>query len=299
MNLQYLPCKARGAAGFTLIEMVIVIVITGIIAAVMAIYFKPAIDSYFSTKRRANLTDVADSALRRMARDIRTAVPNSIRQTAGGSCTSNNSFELVPASGGGRYRLAADPNAGGLSAPIDGSTAVSIFDVLSLSPSALGVSPNDWVVIDNQNTDDVYKTSGSPDRAQIQSMSAATAYAAHQINLASSFPFPAGYFGGRFSIVQNSQNAVFYYCTQGGTLGQGDGTGTLYRFSNYGYNSASICPTPVATTQIVASNVQFCKFDYSSSDGATQNGFLWMQITLQQAGEAVTLSSGSHVDNVP
>ena len=54
----------------------------------------------------------ADHALRRMLRDVRVAVPNSIRTPA------TNCFELVPTSAGGRYRMAADSvNAG--SAPVD------------------------------------------------------------------------------------------------------------------------------------------------------------------------------------
>lgn len=290
--------KASYAPGFTLIELVLVIAITAIIGAMISVFFKPAIDSYFNSKRRAGLTDTADSALRRMARDIRLALPNSIRLPAG--CAG---FELIPASGGGRYRLKQD--ASGLSAPIDGSIAVSDFDVLAMSPLALVPAANDWVVIDNQNTNDVYN---AVNRAQILSTSPpaagapGAAIAALRINLTAAFAFPTDYQGGRFSIVPNSQQAVFYLCSgcsPGGTAGQGDATGTLYRFSNYGFTAAPVCPTPIASTPIVATNVLFWASDYSPSDGATQNGFMWMQLQLQQAGEMVSLSSGAHVDNVP
>ena len=39
--------------GFTLFELVLVIVITGVIGAVATIFFKPAMDAYFATGRRA------------------------------------------------------------------------------------------------------------------------------------------------------------------------------------------------------------------------------------------------------
>jgi MSHA biogenesis protein MshO len=98
--------------GFTLIELVVVIVITGIMAASIAVFFVPAVTAYFDTRRRAEMTDTADTALRRMARDVRRAVPNSIR-VVGSTC-----FQLVPTVSGGLYRRGADiSNAG--EAPLD------------------------------------------------------------------------------------------------------------------------------------------------------------------------------------
>ena len=62
--------------GFTLIEMIMVIVITGVIAGMVAVFIKGPVDSYFDMARRAELTDIADTAMRRMTRDIRLALPN-------------------------------------------------------------------------------------------------------------------------------------------------------------------------------------------------------------------------------
>ena len=53
----------------------------------------------FASARRAALTDTADTAVRRMARDIRKALPNSIRQT------SDQCVEFIPTKTGGRYRV--------------------------------------------------------------------------------------------------------------------------------------------------------------------------------------------------
>ena len=49
-------CKALG---FTLIEMVMVIVITGIVAAMVAVFIRQPIDAYVATARRAELTVLA------------------------------------------------------------------------------------------------------------------------------------------------------------------------------------------------------------------------------------------------
>jgi MSHA biogenesis protein MshO len=131
--------KAR--RGFTLVELVVVIVITGIMAASIAVFFVPAINAYFDTRRRAELTDTADTALRRMARDVRRAVPNSIR-IPNAQC-----FELVPTIAGGLYRRAVDIDHVAGSDPLDTSATDSSFDVLS---PMTGVAIGDFVIVGNQ-----------------------------------------------------------------------------------------------------------------------------------------------------
>lgn len=66
-------------SGFTLVELIMVIVIMGVVGATVAVFMKSPIDAYFDTARRAGIADVADTTVRRMARDIRKALPNSIR----------------------------------------------------------------------------------------------------------------------------------------------------------------------------------------------------------------------------
>jgi prepilin-type N-terminal cleavage/methylation domain-containing protein len=67
--------------GFTLVELIMVIVIMGVIGGMVSVFMKSPIDAYVDSARRAALTDVADTAVRRMARDIRKALPNSLRQS--------------------------------------------------------------------------------------------------------------------------------------------------------------------------------------------------------------------------
>ena len=43
-------------------------VVTGIIAATIVVFFRPAFNIYLAVGRRAGLTDLADTALRRMSR---------------------------------------------------------------------------------------------------------------------------------------------------------------------------------------------------------------------------------------
>ena len=56
--------------GFTLVEMIISIVITGIVVSMMAIFGRNQINAYMDVGNRAELSDAADTALRRIARDL-------------------------------------------------------------------------------------------------------------------------------------------------------------------------------------------------------------------------------------
>jgi len=288
---------ATRRSGFTLIELIVVMVVTGIIAASVVVFFRPAFNSYVAVGRRARLTDLADTALRKMSTDIRLAVPNSIR-TPNSQC-----FELVPTSTGGRYRMGPDTTPG---APangwFDGAAAVTALDVLT--PLSSMPAAGDWLVIDNQNTNDVY---AGTNRAAILSVATPPAldpnlaYYYHRVSLPST-QFPSGYNGGRFVVVPNAQNAVFYVCAGTGVDAEGSGTGTLYRFANYGYNATTpaVCPTPVGTTPVLATKVRSCRFDYSPNQGATQqSGFVWMQLEIAEQNEPVVMVHGAHVDNVP
>jgi len=276
--------------GFTLIELVIVIVITGVLAGAMTIFLVPAVNSYFDTRRRADLTDLADTALRRMAMDIRSAVPNSVRSVSA-TC-----LQLVPTIAGGRYRMASDTvlDSGSLpctpsatcSAPLDTTRATTVFD--ALTPLATVPAQNDWVVIDNQNTDDVYTATN---RAQISVTPTAPTRSTdglHRITVPS-IQFPIGYDGGRFLVVPNAEQTVFYSCVGN----------TLYRTAvAFGANQAATCA--LTTGAVVTTDVASCTFVYDPNQGATQqSGFVWIRLQLSRSGESISLAHGVHVDNVP
>lgn len=63
--------------GFTLIELIIVIVITGIIAAVVSPIIGSQFQAYSDSSRRATLVQEAQSVMQQLERDLYYAVPNS------------------------------------------------------------------------------------------------------------------------------------------------------------------------------------------------------------------------------
>lgn len=280
----------RPREGFTLVELIIVIVLLGVLASGFMVFFRPMIDGYFDARRRADLTDIADTALRRVAQDVRRAVPNSLRIIDSTAC-----LQLVPTVGGGRYRkdiyLADDGEtscpAGDCAAFPDVSAPAGdpvSFDVLlaSFSGASNALQSDDVVVVNNQNGDDVYD---GPSRAAVTAVASVpnALFGIQRVTLAAN-PMAGGYDGGNFQVVRG-EPSVIYTCT-GGRL----------RRSVKSFDKETACP---ADGHVLATDVHSCEFLYAANMGGRQSGYLWMTLVLERGGESVSLAHGVHVDNVP
>ncbi len=115
--------------GFTLVEAIIVIAIIGVIGGIVAVFIRLPVQNYADSVARAEVTDEADLALRRMARELRMALPNSIRVNSDGSA-----IEFLLTKTGGRY-LALEDNAASTSPILDFSdkmkTTVTLIGALN------------------------------------------------------------------------------------------------------------------------------------------------------------------------
>lgn len=304
----YLNLTSRAARqrGFTMIELIMVIVIMGVMGATMTTFLRPALDAYFAGRLRADHADQADTALRRMLRDVRRAVPNSLRVPAA-QC-----FELVPVIWGGRYRMAADVTndtpqgcASGSSDdcsawidPYDASGGATVFDALTPWPRPPAVG--DWIVINNQNGNDVYEGVNRSDITAARD-SPKPSQGVRRINM-SPLQVSPGYDGGRFQVVSNSEQSVFYICSgaDGAVDASGNGKGTLYRLKrDFTATYPSSCPATTGAA-VLATHIKSCAFVYDSNQGATQqSGFLWMSLELASNNESSQLVVGAHVLNAP
>jgi MSHA biogenesis protein MshO len=79
------------SSGFTLIELIVVIVIVGVLATATSTFIKFATQIYTETTARDQLVSSARFAIERLNRDIRNALPNSLRLT-----NSNKCLEFTP-----------------------------------------------------------------------------------------------------------------------------------------------------------------------------------------------------------
>ena len=272
--MKRIPQHARG---FTLIEAVIVIVITGIISAVVAVFIRTPVDSYFDAARRAALTDVADTAVRRMARDIHTALPNSIRNP------SNQCIEFIPTKTGGRYRADADGSANG--DILDFTIADTSFDMFGLNgdrPANQQIAVNDVIAVYNLGITGANAYNGD-NTSTVSDVGTGSLTNETKITIAGKqFPLESG--SNRFHVIPGGERIVSFVCS---------GT-TLYRNSNYAYTNS--CPTTGGA--VLAQNVSSCNFDYSGSD-LQRNALVRMTLKLSSSGETVSLYHEAHVNNTP
>ncbi|HFE37226.1 MAG TPA: type II secretion system protein [Gammaproteobacteria bacterium] len=84
--------------GFTLIEMIIVIVLLGVISAILTPFISKAMQAYGASKARSDLVSKGRLAMERMAREIRHVVPNSLSVL-----NSGEGIEFARSKFGGRY----------------------------------------------------------------------------------------------------------------------------------------------------------------------------------------------------
>lgn len=270
--------QPRLSAGFTLIEMIMVIVITGIIAGMIAVFIRAPVEGYVDSVRRAELTDAADVALRRIARDVRLALPNSLRVMSSGGV---NYIEFIMTSSGGRYRDPADGSTGGDFLSFT-STTDTTFDVLGPPPA---VAANDFIVIYNLGVTGSNAYAGG-NIAQVQSLAGNTVTLTANPFASQSPPLPSP--NARFQVVPGGVRAVTYACPAA--------AGNLTRRWNYGFNASQAAPSG-GSSALLATNVA-CTVDYTSA-AAGRNGLLYISLTLSSGGESVSMFNQIHVDNSP
>jgi len=280
----------RRHAGFTLVELIVVIVLVGIIGGMLALQLAPAIRSYLLVSQRANLTSQADTALRRIVTDVRSAVPNSLR------LNSSVSLDLVPTRDGGRYRAGPDIDQPGATRHINEAEPGNVFDVLT--PFKNAPRPGDAIVIGNRSPADVYGQSNVAVVNQVTALTNGTGL--HRIELEGDIQVPPGYDGGRFVVVPDGQRVVTYLCdTPGRDQATGSGTGRLLRIARNDFGAPPLLTAPDGAA-VVATRVEACSFMFYANQGATQDsGYIQLQLTLTDKGESVPLTIGAYVDNQP
>lgn len=278
--------------GFTLIELVVTIVVGSIVVAFMAMFIIIPMDAYSAQTRRAQLVDDADSALRYMGRDIRAALPNSVRTTISGSVVA---LEFLATQDAARY-----VDNGPLSNPalaLDFSTADAAFSTsvpftqLSLPWS----SSSAYLVIYNVGVPgaNAYENANviTPAGTTI-TIKAGTSANQNLVTLSQGFQFAYGSPGKRVYLVSGP---VSYLCDTS--------AGTLTRYSGYGISSTQATSAATllsngAAASLVAADVGSCNFTYSAGT-AQRNALVTLTLQLMQNGESVQLLYEVQLVNSP
>jgi MSHA biogenesis protein MshO len=279
--------------GFTLIELVVTIVVASIVVGFMSIFISGPMQGFMDQTRRSRLVDAADTALRRMSRDVRRALPNSIRTTTSAGVAA---LELLGTVDGGRYRREAPGSALQI---LDFAAADNSFDVIApftqvakpfssttsyLSIYNVGVPGADAYELAN-----VITPAGTTITIDVDG-----ATGEDRVTLSPAFRFAYGSPTQRVFLVDGP---ITYLCDPV--------AGTLMRYSGY-----TIAPSQSArdshgeligagaTASLMANQIASCALTYTAGT-AERAGLVSLQIAVQAQGETVSLLSQVHVDNVP
>ncbi len=273
------PPAVDRCRGFSLVELVAVIVLLGIVAAASTQFVQFAVGTYSDSTRRDNLTQVGRFAVERITRELRNALPGSVRVDNSGS---PQCVEFVPVLGATSYIN----NLAGVS--------VSSFEVVNFTQPASYADTRAVIFpIDNGS---VY-ASGSQHLAAIDSVTGpASDRLTVNLDTANTFPF------------DSPQRRVFIvgepvsFCANDGQLQRYQGDGASYTL-----NPSQ--PVPPAGGQLLAEYIRLQDaggaaldvFDYA---GATQerNAVVTLDLRFSDSSapdERVTFQQQVLIRNTP
>lgn len=273
------------ARGFTLVESVLVIALTGVLAATISLFIVQPVQAYIASSARAALVDQADLALRRIERDLRRALPNSTRVSADGLA-----LELVPVRSAARFvtegsnRLdftAADTSFDVLGPPLELDSAQTLA-FYNLGPGVVG--------------SDVYAPNGSAAEQAVSNRRSASnaAGSSTRITISSSAALPAAANSPPFRVMA-VDNPVSYRCDLA--------SGTLWRHSGYGFLASQPLPPTLGQAAVLATGVRACRFSADGSLVAARASLVSLALTLGTAAsgaeERISLYHAVYVDNLP
>ena len=240
------PLLLNGAKGFTLVELVVVIVLLGITAVTFTTLITGSVRGYLDTANRQDSAAIARIALDRIARDLREAMPQSVRVTNDHSC-----LQFLPVVASTVYTaFAAD------------FTSVTVMDFAA--PNGGGY----YAAVYPINSDELYGTTAMKPISDFGTMSNNL----RTITLASGFPAPRNSPGERLYVVSGSP--VSYCFTNAQLIRYTSAISTTQPTPGAGLNNGAM---------LIDKLIAPTTFTYGLGNWQN-NALVTIALTLQQAG---------------
>jgi MSHA biogenesis protein MshO len=254
--------------------MVIVIIVLGIVGALGLTFIRYTVEGYDAQTGRAALVDDTTIALSRMARDIRAALPNSVRIKDGG-----NTIEMIHVVAAARYRDGPGPSHGSPDATLEFNQADEQFNVLPRLPEPSTLIGTRAVIYNIGIAGaDAYENANVITSSEVKSVSDEGSETG--IKLSGPFQFQYRSPAQRIYFVDG---AIAWTCD----------SGALTRYSDYPIGD------PPADGALAAQDVAKCDFQYTAGT-AQRAGVATLSLTLTDAdGESAHLLEQVHVVNAP
>ncbi|HET6473421.1 MAG TPA: type II secretion system protein [Pseudomonadales bacterium] len=256
------------AAGFTLIELVVVITVMAILSVGAATFIGDATDGYAATVRRSELGGTARLAAERITRELRVALPNSVRVTGG--C-----LEFIPTEGGSTY----------LTLPV--STVGTTFDVVApIDPSSAGAR----IAVFPDTAATVYAIGAAGVISPSAAFSAPDANNVVHVTLSSAHRFPIESPSRRFYLLRTPVS----YCVD---------QNRLWRYQGYGFSVTQPTVAGLPTSEpgrspIGEDVVSPAPFALSGAT-LTRNAEIALDLQFQDGNDVLRFQHTVQLRNVP
>ncbi|MCC6077596.1 prepilin-type N-terminal cleavage/methylation domain-containing protein [Pseudomonas sp. GCM10022188] len=277
--------------GFTLVELILVIVLCGIVGAMVSSVLSRPLEGFVAQSRRAELVDIGAGALNRMQRDIRMAVPGSVRVSADGQA-----LELLLIHSAGRYlpnrpldnslNFSATPAAQCNGPLVAGVPACDVLQVFApdFVPPASG-----WLVVASSLFSPWSASnpgSITPTNSVFTRLAESNTAAWPGISLIRVTP-P----GGAFAFAAPSAQRRIYFADR--VVGYRCSGGQLLRYE-HDQLQATLPATLPAAGRLQADRVTSCDFRFASASSLAS-----LQLSIGAGGESIRLAQQVQVNNAP
>ena len=246
----------RRANGFTIIEIVVTLLVSSILAIGIVQYIGDSVTGFISTGNRNKLASSGRVVVDRIAMELHNAIPNSLRVTAA-QAGGDQCLEFIPFSGASSY----------VDAPFTGGGG-TVIDAIDFNPFlALGSPAGVYAVIYPINTQALYDANNPGPLKLVDSIvDTGGADGKVTVTLDSSHRFSRRSPVNRLYVAGQPVS----FCLSGGNV---------FRYQNYGFRSAQCTPaTPTCLPTAAPDRTLISQ----SLDNAGLTGFSLMAATLRR-----------------
>lgn len=271
---------SKKSAGFTLIELIMVIVILSIIATVSVKFISHSAQGLVDTGERQALASSATIAVEKVLREVRRALPNSVRAFDDGA---NKCLELVPILYSSEY----------ISVPT--ASAATSFQSIQFVNAVGGETG--YVAVYPSGPESVYDANKA-----VSSMTAVASTVGAVGSADENLQTIIFSGGASYRFPTDSPKKRFYLVSQPISFCD-DASGRLWRYQNYGFHSdsSSSIPTTGSDRILIADSLQNLSFNYSPAQ-LQRNAVVRMSVTIvrpNDASESINVSQEVQLRNVP
>ncbi|UTA46578.1 type II secretion system GspH family protein [Simiduia sp. 21SJ11W-1] len=258
------------ARGFTLVELIAVLVVFAVIAALGTGFVASSFESYSQSVERTRLVNESRAVIERIARQLHMALPYSVRVSSSGQC-----MEFMQITGGSNYF-------GNLPDTNNGAAAVATIDT---APFSLNLGGAVHVAVGAMAPGEVYTTSTTASRATV---AATVGNPVTRINLAANHRFIRNSINERVYVTESPER----FCVL---------ANQMQHFSNYGLITGSVNDAdPGGVGALMANDVVPGSPTFVLSPATeTRNSLITIAFGITRNGETLSVNHQVQLRNVP